>query len=373
MSHAKLSPSSAHRWLNCPASVRASEGIKDKGSSAALEGSIAHELGDTVLKGDKRSASDYVGSKLEAYPDHKITKEMADYVQEYVDYVRNLGGSQFYEVNVDYSDYVKDGDGTSDAIVMVGRKMYVIDLKYGKGLQVFAEKNEQAQLYALGALNDFDFGFIDEVICVIVQPRLDHIDEWVTTPEALRKFGEYCSQQAELTESPDAPFCAGEKQCKFCPAKPTCAELKRVTETTILSHFDALDIKPLQTLGDDQLRRVLENKKLVISWLEAVETMVTERLRAGQSFDGFKLVAGRSLRKWADQGHAELLLIKLLEDKAYNKNLLSVAQAEKVLGKSKQRLLDKFIVKPEGKPTLVHESDKRQAVNISVDDFDDLT
>jgi len=372
MAHAKLSPSSAHRWLNCPASVRACEGIPNTGSAAALEGSIAHELADVVLKGERRSAADYVGSKLEVYPDHKITNEMADYVQEYVEYVRNLGGDQFYEVSVDYSHFVPDGFGTSDAVVLVGQTLYVIDLKYGKGVQVFAEENEQAQLYALGALNDFDYLDIQNVVCVIVQPRLDHIDEWQTTPEALYKFGEYASQKAEEAIDGTTKRVAGEKQCKFCPAKPTCFALKKLTEDTILTIFEDMDVKPLETLGDDQLRRAIENKKLIISWLDAVESLVTERLNNGEQFEGFKLVAGRSLRQWFKESATEIFLVGELGDQAYNKKILSPAQAEKALGKSKKALLDKYIVKPNGKPTLAPESDKRPSITISTDDFEEI-
>jgi hypothetical protein len=374
MAHAKLGPSGAHRWLNCTGSVKACENLADKGSAAALEGSIAHELGDATLSRDKMGpTARFISTALDQYPDHIITLEMADYIQIYVDYVRNLGGDQFYEVRCDYSSFVPDGFGTSDAIVLVGRTLYVIDLKYGKGLKVFAENNEQAQLYALGALIEYDYLDIEKVVCVIVQPRLDHIDEWVTTPDALYKFGEYASQKAEEALSGSALRVAGEKQCKFCPAKPTCPALKKLTEDTILTHFEDLDIKPLQTLGDKQLRQAIENRKLIISWLDAVELLVVERLREGKLFEGYKLVAGRSTRQWFSESATEIFLVEELGEKAFApKKVLSVTQAEKALGKSKKVLMDKFVVKPAGKSTLVPESDKRPAISISVDDFEKI-
>lgn len=369
MAHAKLSPSSAHRWLNCPPSVKASERIPNRGSAAAVEGSIAHELSDATLKRAGDDCSVFIGKSLPDYPDYVITQEMADYCQIYVDYVRNLGGDQFYEVRVDYSAFVPDGHGTSDAIVLVGQTLYVIDLKYGKGVQVFAEENEQAQLYAIGALADFDYLAINKVVCVIVQPRLDHIDEWITTPADLFKFGEYASQKADEAILGTGKRVAGDKQCKWCPAKPTCPALKTLTEDTILTLFEKMDTKPIASLGDSQLRRAIENKKLIISWLDAVENLVTERLNNNESFEGFKLVEGRSLRRWGNDVDAELLLVDMLGHDAYNKKMLSVSQAEKALGSGGKKVLESYVVKPSGKPTLVPDSDKRRAVNVSPNDF----
>lgn len=371
--HAKLSPSSAHRWLNCPGSVKAEEGLSDKGSFNALEGSAAHELAELVLS-QGGSCFDWEGKQLIEYNEFTVDREMASNVQEYVDYVRGLGGEQRYEVGLDYSQWVNDGFGTSDAIALVGKTLYVVDLKYGKGLQVFAENNEQGMLYALGALNEYSFADIEKVVIVIVQPRLDHIDEWETTPEELFKWGEWVSQRAEMCEDDNAERVPGEKQCQWCKAKATCPALKNYTEQVMLASFDNLDDQPsVNKLTDAQLRAVLDAKKLVTSWFDAVETYVTDKLNNGELFEGYKLVAGRSLRQWGDEQEAAKTLEAEVGDEAYSKKLLSPAQAEKLLGKKRKDLLEPLIVKPEGKPTLAPESDKRPAVNISANDFEDLS
>lgn len=370
MSHARLSPSAAHRWLHCPGSVNAEAGLPDTSSSAAREGSAAHELAELALNSNG-SCFGFIGKPLIEWNEFTVDEEMASYVQEYVDYVIALGGEQAYEVGVSYDKWVDGGQGTSDAIVLVGDTLYVVDLKYGKGVQVFAENNEQAQLYALGALDEYSFADIKKVVIVIVQPRLDHIDEWETTPDQLYKFGEFASQQAELCNDPDAPLVPGEKQCHWCKARATCPAQKRYTEEVMLAHFDNLDDAPSPNkLTDADLRKALEAKKIITGWLDAVENLIVERLNAGEDFEGFKLVAGRSLRQWGDENEAAKLLESEVGDKAYSKKLLSPAQAEKLLGKKKQNVLEPLIVKPEGKPTLAPASDKRPAVNVSLSDFD---
>ena len=368
--HAKLSPSSAHRWLHCPGSVKAEQGLPDSSSDAAREGSAAHELAELVLA-NGGNAFDWIGKPLIEWNAFTVDDEMASNVQEYVDYVKSLGGEQAYEVGVSYEKWVEGGQGTSDAIVLNGDTLYVVDLKYGKGVQVFAEGNEQAQLYALGALDEYSFADIKKVVVVIVQPRLDHIDEWETTPEQLYKFGEFASQQAELCEQEDAPRVPGEKQCHWCKARAICPAQKTYTENAMLAHFDDLGDAPSPNkLTDAQLRVALESKKLITGWLDAVEKLIVERLNAGEDFEGFKLVAGRSLRQWGSEEAAAKTLEAEVGEQAYSKKLLSPAQAEKLLGKSKKDVLEALIVKPEGKPTLAPATDKRPAVNVSLSDFD---
>ena len=369
--HAKLSASGSHRWLYCPASVKACQGIKEKKSVYADEGSMAHELADLVLNRGG-SCYDWEGKHLIEWNAQPVTREMCDTVQEYVDYVRALGGTQMYEQRVDFSPWVADGFGTSDAMVFKANKLYIIDLKMGKGVKVSAKENTQAILYALGAVNEFgEFADFDTVVISIVQPRIDHIDEWEISKGDLLKWGEWISQRAELALSDNPPFQAGEKQCLFCKAKPTCKELERVTHQAIKADFDNLDaLESPDSLTDERLAEILSVKKVINSWLEAVEKHLKEKAARGEHVDGFKLVAGRSLRRWSSENKAKNKLLELLGDDAFERKLLSVAKAEKLLGKQHATEIKELIIKPMGKPALVPESDPREAINISSDDFD---
>ena len=371
--HAKLSASGSSRWLNCPGSVKAEEGFTDNGSAFAFEGICAHELAELALTNNQH-CSELVGKQLIENNQHTVDQAMADYVQIYVDYVRQFSGHHLYEVQVDFSDWVPEGFGTSDALIVADNVLHVIDLKYGKGVKVDAANNTQGMLYALGAIADYgDLFAFDKIQITIVQPRLDHIDEWEITLPDLLKWGEWVRQRAELALSDDAERSPGEKQCQWCKAKAVCPKLKSYTEKLILSDFDDLELTSPERLTDAQLREALENKKLICGWLDAVESYVTNKLEAGEHFDGFKLVAGRSLRQWINEDAAAEVLQVELEDKAFTKKLISPAQAEKALGKKRADVLTDLICKPEGKPTLAPESDPRPAMNITQNDFDCLT
>ena len=362
--HARLSASGAHRWVACPGSVKAEDGIAERSSPFAEEGTRAHDLAERTLLG---------GGNCSDYTDDV---EMADYVQSYVDYVRasETGGCTFVEMRVDFSDWVPEGFGTSDAIVLAGDEIRVIDLKYGKGVRVDAEENLQGILYALGAFNAFRWsGEFERVRISIVQPRIDHISEWTISVSELMRWGEILSHAAEEVEQPDPPRRPGEKQCRFCKAKATCPALMKMTEQTILSEFDEIDPPAIVGLGDDQLRLILERKKLIEAWLAAVETHVKERIAATGDFPGYKLVEGRSSRKWADDYEAEAILTTLLgEDMAYDRKLISPAQAEKALGKKRKGEIDMYVTKSPGSPTLVPDNDPRPAIGVGACDFESI-
>lgn len=375
--HAKLGASNAHRWLHCSGSVKAEQGYDNKSSPFAIEGTAAHELGELALIAGAEP-SDWIGRPLIENSEWVVDEDMAHHVTTYTDYVRqaSMGADNVeYEQRVSYADWVPGGFGTADVVILKGDTIHVCDLKYGKGVQVDAENNPQGMLYALGAYAEF--GFVSDFKTVkisIIQPRLDHISEWSISVKDLLKWAEWVSQRAEIALSPDAERTPGEKQCRFCNAKATCPALMKYTEDIIMADFDDLDDMPSpDKLTDNQLRKVLEHKGLIEGWLTSVETVVQERLESGHGFDGFKLVEGRSLRQWESTDAAETVLADLLGDKRYSMKLLSPAQAEKMVPKDQRKRLEVAIVKPAGKPTMVRESDKRPAINLTNTDFEDVS
>jgi hypothetical protein len=364
VAHAKLGASNAHRWLNCPGSVSAEDGIPNTSSPFAEEGTMAHELAETCFM---------VGSTepLDDFAD----QDMADFVRVYVEHVNRLSeGADHVEIEarVSYQQWVSGGFGTSDAVILKGDTLHICDLKYGMGVRVDAEENPQAMLYALGAFYEFDMiSDIRRVVIHIVQPRLDHISQWEISISDLLRWAEWVKQRAEEALAEDAPRVPGEKQCRFCRAKASCAALQKMTQDVIMADFDDLDNAPkANTLSDAQMRRALEAKPVIEGWLGAIEGLVRDRLNNGGQFPGYKLVEGRSNRQWEDVEEAEQLLDELIgPEQAFTRKIISPAQAEKVLGKKRAGEIADLIVKPLGAPTLAPESDKRPAINISAGDF----
>lgn len=313
--HARLSASSSARWLACPGSVQMCEAFPDVASEYAEEGTAAHEFAEYCLKNNKH-AVECIGQEFNGYI---VDEETARYIQMYLDYVRNLKGDLYVEQRVDYSSWAeKNSFGTADAINMKDDVVTIVDLKFGKGLKIFAENNSQAMLYALGVLNDYSFLYeCQQFHLVVVQPRIDHIDEWTVSLEDLLAFGEYSKAQAEKTRADKPELSPGEKQCRFCRAQGACKALAEYNLQTAIEDFKSIEVpgslKDPHYLTNDEVALLLPRLKLFSNWIKSIEAYAAEQLERGYQVVGYKLVEGRTIRKWGDDAAAEKALRKKLK------------------------------------------------------------
>lgn len=386
MSHAKLSPSASERWMNCPASVKAIALMPetvDESSSFAAEGTAAHDLAATCLTTGMCPES----FKNNVFSGYMPDKEMLINVQVYIDYIdavlneENVMGILHVEQKVDYSRWVKDGFGTSDAIIFDKNQntIHVIDLKYGRGIEVYAENNTQLQLYALGAYEKFNKKYdIKKVKMHIVQPRINNISSWEIPIGQLLEFGEYATHRANLTLLPNAPFSASEEACQWCAAKSYCEELAKVSLQTMSVDFsDLTQIEPVEVpmLTAKDISIIYEKLPLVKSWIKAIEE-AAQNLVQTDELDGYKLVAGRNSRKWkfSDEEIVKLLVddFDLEPEQVSISEIISVAQCEKLLDKESKKELKSYYDTVSGKAQIVPVNDKRPALTSSLDGFDEF-
>lgn len=377
--HAKLSASGAYRWLACPGSVRLSAGIPDASSVHAAQGTFAHDVAaDTLL--DSLTLEARLG-KEKVIAGHRVVidKEMIDAVRAYVTFVREQAGKAPYQVEVDLTPALQtlhpDFGGTADCVIWHERekRLQVIDLKYGAGVMVAAEDNEQLMYYALGALLASGKPAV-EVETIIYQPRTSEGVRRHSFPAVdLVDFSATLLEGAERLAAPDAPLIPGDKQCRWCRAAAICPELERHQALVISDQFDPVVDEGISALSPEKLSKALDLLPLVEARIKAIRELAYEEALAGRAPPGWKLVDKRGTRQWADTAVAEATFDD--EPGAWTEpSLKSVAQVEKALGaKAFSALYTDLVTTVSSGLTLVSESDKRPPATVAVaDDFEQL-
>ena len=391
--HAQLGPSSAARWMTCPGSVRLCASVPDSTSDYAAEGTAAHELAEAILRGADGAA--LVGKQ--ASNGVEWTAEMLEDVTHYTTLVQSLAAlpqaalfvEQTLPIDAWTGEVYEDGapaSGTADAVILLPGELIVVDLKYGRGVEVEASDNPQLMLYALAASARFDFshGPFERVRLVIVQPRVRGVSEHTLPFEELLAFGDKVVAAAQAARNPDAPLVPSEKACRFCRAKAVCPALREqvLTDMSVVAFTpdDLAGIEPeMPTAHTDAewLAAALKAAPLVETWLKAVRAEAERRLLAGEEVPGYKLVQGRAgPRKWADPEAVEQLLAswRLRKDEMYKMEVISPTAAEALtkprrlpdgtmgdpaIGPRQWQQLQALIVRSEGQPSIAPVSDKR--------------
>lgn len=380
--HALLSASGASRWLACPPSARLEEQFPDTSSEHAKEGTLAHEIAELKLRKYyiEPMGTRKFNNRLKKFKENKLfQEEMLKHTDTYLEYVQSITNPMknppfvTIEKRLDYSQYVPEGFGTGDCIVIGEGTLHVIDFKYGKGVPVDAEDNPQMKLYALGAYKEYGlFNPIHTVKMIVVQPRLfDTPSEATLTLEELLAWGEEIKPIADKAFRGEGEFSPGE-HCKFCRAKAQCRA--RADQYTALSDFG--QVKP-PLINNDEVGEILEKAKGLDSWIKALKDYALKEALKGNQIKGWKAVNGRGGREFVDQDKAFEHLKENGVDEAllYNRVPLTVPQIEKVLKtKEYKTLLEEtgHVKKLPGKPTLAPESDKRESVRLAPDAGEDF-
>lgn len=372
--HATLSASGADTWMRCAGSVQMCRGLENRSSSYADEGTAAHALAEACLR-KGYSADQLIGETFEGY---EATLEMAQYVQEYLDFVLSFKGNLLIEQCVDYSKWTSktDGFGTVDATILNDGTVHVIDFKYGQNEFCDARTAYQPMMYGLGVLNDFGMLFdIKKFELAIVQPRMDSITERSISLDEMIAWGEKVKTAAEATEAENPPLVPGEKQCRWCDAKHVCPARAEQFLGAINEGFESIESpgkrRKVSTLTGEQIGAIIPLVKGFDSWVKGVKARGAELLELGETVTDHKLVLSSPHRQWVDEEKVGKYLSKKLGKKtAYPEKLISPSQAETLLGKDTKYIKD-HTFKPEGKPTIAHESDKREAISTNIaDGFD---
>lgn len=370
--HSPLSPSSAFRWIKCTPSAKLNAALPDSTSEYALQGTAAHTLCEYKLqKLLGKDAKD---------PTENLTyfdAEMADCTDSYQQYVSEQieTAKQFckdpivlVEQKLDFSKWVPQGFGTGDCVIVADNVLTVIDFKYGVSVLVEAEQNPQMMCYALGALALFDSIYdIENVVMTIFQPRRDNISTYeLSKKELLQWADEILSPTAQLAAKGEGEFKAG-KYCRFCKVKATCR--KRAEYNLELARYD---FEMPANLEDTEIEVILSKADELAAWCSDIKEYAFHQALNGKQWNGWKLVEGRSVRKYINED-AVAETVKNAGYDPYEHKVLGITAMTRMLGKAKfENLLSSFIEKPTGKPALVPKSDKRPSIDKAVQAADDF-
>jgi len=347
--------------MRCPGSIRLSEGIKEEPSEYAAEGTRAHNLAEDCLRKDTDPT---INEKA------GIDQEMVEGVQQYLDFVRQFKDPSWIEQKIDLGHLIPDCFGTADFVALAGDQLIIVDLKYGQGLKVYAEGNRQLLIYALGALYWLELLYdIESVKMVIVQPRLDHIDESEILVGDLVDFGETVRAAALACEAEDAPCIPGKKQCQWCRAKAICKARADANFRAALEEFGPLPSGDKLTLNE--IGQLLPRLDDIKKWTSDLQAYALGKAVSGEKISGYKLVSGRSNRVWKLDAFQTIETLPEAE-KLIEKKITGIGKAEKILGK-KHPIFEACCHKPEGKPTLAPASDRRKEIVVKSTADDDFS
>lgn len=372
--HAVLSASGSHRWLNCTPSARLELEFENTGSEAAREGTAAHALCEHKLKRalrmrSKRPVSDFDSDEME-----ECTDAYVDFVMEQYAAAKQVCKDPviLIEQRLDFSCYVPDGFGTGDCLIISDDRLHIIDFKYGMGILVEAENNPQMKLYALGALAIYDALYdIKEVSMTIFQPRRENVSTWTVTVANLKAWAEdELKSRAKMAYDGEGEYLPGE-WCTFCRAAVRCRA--RAEEKMRLAQTE-FRMPPLLT--DAEIEDILTVLPDLTKWANEISAYALDAaLNHGKEWNGFKVVEGRSVRKYRDEeAVAEAAKDAGYKD-IYRQSLIPLTEMQRLMGKDKfEEILGGLIYKAPGKPTLVPKSDKRPAVNVTnaINEFDEI-
>ena len=369
--HATLSASAAKRWTECTPSARLNAQAEERASPYALEGTDAHSLGQYLIEKEFGIPTTDPTENLSYY-----NQEMQECAEIYLATVKEIMADVkshysdpqiLVEQRVRFDNWVPEGFGTADCIILADGTLHVIDYKHGAGILVEAEDNIQMKCYALGTLAMFgDIYDVDSVCMTIVQPRKENISSWIISVEDLLTWAEeFLKPRAHLAYEGKGEFVAG-SHCQFCKVKATCR--KRAEANLELAQHDfALP----ETLDATEIAVILSKVDDLVSWASDVKEYALDQALAGQKFDGYKVVEGRSTRKYTDED-AVAYAAKEAGYNPFEQKVLGITAMTKLMGKTNfEDILGAYITKPQGKPTLVPITDKRPEFNSAVSDFND--